>query len=94
MKISSCLWCEPVTHLYHCLYLQARCDASSFESVRCTFQVSGGGCWYYEVQVVTAGIMQIGWATKDSKFLNYVSKCAFLQSGLFSSVLTTSKPVA
>jgi len=24
--------------------------------------------------MITAGIMQIGWATKDSKFLNYVSK--------------------
>jgi len=50
--------------------LQARCDASSFESVRCTFQVDTG-VWYYEVLVVTAGVMQIGWATKDSKFLNY-----------------------
>ncbi|KAI0217888.1 RING finger and SPRY domain-containing protein 1 [Lamellibrachia satsuma] len=51
--------------------LEARCDASSFESVRCTFQVDSG-VWYYEVTVVTAGVMQIGWATKDSKFLNYV----------------------
>jgi len=25
------------------------------------------------VLIITAGIMQIGWATKDSKFLNYVS---------------------
>ncbi|KAK2188973.1 hypothetical protein NP493_119g10019 [Ridgeia piscesae] len=50
--------------------LEARCDASSFESVRCTFQVDSG-IWYYEVTVVTAGVMQIGWATKDSKFLNY-----------------------
>ena len=31
------------------------------------------GIWYYEVLIVTAGVMQIGWATKDSKFLNYVS---------------------
>jgi len=53
--------------------IQARCDASLFESVRCTFQVSGTGCWYYEVLIITSGIMQIGWATKDSKFLNYVS---------------------
>lgn len=50
--------------------LEARCDASSFESVRCTFCVSSG-VWYYEVTVLTAGVMQIGWATKDSKFLNH-----------------------
>lgn len=50
---------------------QARCDASSFESVRCTFCVDSG-VWYYEVTAVTSGVMQIGWATKDSKFLNHV----------------------
>lgn len=50
--------------------LEARCDASSFESVRCTFCVSSG-VWYYEVTILTAGVMQIGWATKDSKFLNH-----------------------
>lgn len=50
--------------------LEARCDATSFESVRCTFQVCEG-VWYYEVLIVTPGVMQIGWATKDSKFLNY-----------------------
>jgi len=50
--------------------LKARCDASSFESVRCTFQVDQG-VWYYEALIVTPGIMQIGWATKHSKFLNY-----------------------
>lgn len=50
--------------------LQARCDASSFESVRCTFQVDEG-VWYYEATIITAGVMQIGWATKDSKFLNH-----------------------
>uniref|UniRef100_A0A4W5PLJ0 Ring finger and SPRY domain containing 1 n=1 Tax=Hucho hucho TaxID=62062 RepID=A0A4W5PLJ0_9TELE len=50
--------------------LEARCDASSFESVRCTFCVDSG-VWYYEVTVVTSGVMQIGWATKDSKFLNH-----------------------
>ena len=26
---------------------------------------------YYEVLLVTSGVMQIGWATKDSKFLNH-----------------------
>ncbi|XP_018016845.1 uncharacterized protein LOC108673512 [Hyalella azteca] len=49
--------------------LQARCDAASFESVRCTHPVYSGA-WYYEVTLVTGGVMQIGWATKDSKFLN------------------------
>jgi len=50
--------------------LEARCDASSFESVRCTFQADNG-VWYYEALIVTPGIMQIGIATKSSKFLNY-----------------------
>ncbi|XP_071784968.1 RING finger and SPRY domain-containing protein 1-like [Asterias amurensis] len=49
--------------------LEARSDASSFESVRCTFCVDAG-TWYYEVRVITDGVMQIGWATKNSKFLN------------------------
>lgn len=56
---------------FHALWFcQARCDASSFESVRCTFCVDAG-VWYYEVTVVTSGVMQIGWATRDSKFLNH-----------------------
>lgn len=50
---------------------QARCDVYSFESVRCTFQVDSGS-WYYETTVITTGVMQIGWATKDSTFLNHV----------------------
>lgn len=49
--------------------LIARCDAFSFESVRCTFCVSEG-VWYYEATIITSGIMQIGWATKESKFMN------------------------
>lgn len=48
----------------------ARCDASSFESVRCTFQVDSG-VWFYEALIVTSGVMQIGWATRESKFLNH-----------------------
>lgn len=52
--------------------LQARSDVLSFESVRCTFQMDEGA-WYYEVELVTNGVLQIGWATKYSKFLNYVS---------------------
>ncbi|XP_015606939.1 RING finger and SPRY domain-containing protein 1 [Cephus cinctus] len=50
--------------------LEARCDAYSFESVRCTFQVDSG-VWYYETLIITTGVMQIGWATKDSTFLNH-----------------------
>ena len=44
---------------------------ASFESVRCTFQVDSG-VWYHEVLIITPGVMQIGFATKNSKFLNYV----------------------
>ncbi|XP_066603456.1 RING finger and SPRY domain-containing protein 1-like [Prorops nasuta] len=50
--------------------LEARCDAYSFESVRCTFSVDSG-IWYYETLIITTGVMQIGWATKDSTFLNH-----------------------
>jgi hypothetical protein len=56
----------------HLFVFQARCDAYSFESVRCTFQVDSG-VWYYETEIITPGVMQIGWATKDSTFLNHVS---------------------
>ncbi|CAF1291696.1 unnamed protein product [Rotaria magnacalcarata] len=50
--------------------LEARSDTVSFESVRCTFNVNSG-VWYYEVLVITDGVMQIGWATKKSKFMNH-----------------------
>lgn len=50
--------------------LEARNDTLSFESVRCTFQCDTG-IWYYEVTVLSRGVMQIGFATKLSKFLNY-----------------------
>ena len=50
--------------------LEARSDTVSFESVRCTYHVSAG-VWYYEVLIVTDGVMQIGWATKQSKFMNH-----------------------
>ncbi|XP_026760515.1 RING finger and SPRY domain-containing protein 1-like [Galleria mellonella] len=53
-----------------CNGLEARCDSNSFESVRCTFQVDDG-CWYYESVIITPGVMQIGWATKNSHFLNH-----------------------
>lgn len=29
------------------------------------------GVWYYEILIMTAGVMQVGWATKDSDFLNH-----------------------
>ncbi|GMR53804.1 hypothetical protein PMAYCL1PPCAC_23999 [Pristionchus mayeri] len=53
--------------------LNARCDVSSFESVRCTFEVPQDKkeVWYYEARVLTAGVMQIGFATKKSRFLNH-----------------------
>ena len=60
------------TPMVNVFVFQARCDASSFESVRCTFQVNSG-IWYYEVTLLTDGVMQIGWATKSSSFLNHVS---------------------
>lgn len=50
--------------------LEARCDAYSFESVRCTAHADRG-VWYYEATVVTPGVMQIGWATRQSTFLNH-----------------------
>lgn len=50
--------------------LEARSDTVSFESVRCTYSVNTG-VWYYEVLIVTDGVMQIGWATKQSKFMNH-----------------------
>jgi len=50
--------------------LIARNDTSRFESVRCTWPVTSG-VYYYEVQLTTPGVMQIGFATKHSKFLNH-----------------------
>ena len=56
LKISSC-------------GLYARCDASSFESVRCTFQMNES-CWFFECTLISSGVMQIGVATRSSKFLS------------------------
>lgn len=66
--------------------LEARCDAYSFESVRCTFQVDCG-VWYYETTILSCGVMQIGWATKNSKFLNHVSttSCFYPETLFFTS---------
>lgn len=64
--------------------LTARCDAFSFESVRCTFQVNEG-IWFYEATVITAGVMQIGWATKQSKFMNHVSSTSHNVRNVFNA---------
>ncbi|KHN72336.1 RING finger and SPRY domain-containing protein 1 [Toxocara canis] len=50
--------------------LEARCDVSSFESVRCTFEAVEG-VWFYEALILTPGVMQIGFATKRSRFCNH-----------------------
>ncbi|CAF0893249.1 unnamed protein product [Adineta ricciae] len=50
--------------------LEARSDTVSFESVRCTYHVNSS-VWYYEVLIITDGVMQIGWATKQSRFMNH-----------------------
>ncbi|UYV76223.1 RSPRY1 [Cordylochernes scorpioides] len=50
--------------------LSARNDRSTFESIRCTYEVNEG-IYYYEATLITSGVMQIGWATKESKFLNH-----------------------
>lgn len=49
--------------------LEARCDASSFESVRCSFVITSG-VWYYECELLTGGVMQIGLAGCQSRFLS------------------------
>ena len=46
----------------------------SFESVRSTIHVDEG-TWYFEVTLMTNGIMQIGFANKSAKFLNHVNIC-------------------
>lgn len=50
--------------------IEARCDEYTFESVRCTCQAADTGRWYYEALIITPGVMQIGWATKRSRFLS------------------------
>ncbi|KAF9949484.1 RING finger and SPRY domain-containing protein 1 [Mortierella alpina] len=47
--------------------LSIRNDGSTFESIRATQSVTCGK-WYYEVTLVTAGIMQLGWATVHCQF--------------------------
>ena len=57
-------------------FFQARNDAASDESVRCNFEVDKG-VWYYEARVITEGLIVIGWATKNAKFLTNVSLCFY-----------------
>ncbi|RUS32745.1 hypothetical protein BC938DRAFT_474462 [Jimgerdemannia flammicorona] len=47
--------------------LEIRNDHSTFESIRATMSVMSGK-WYYEVTLLTGGIMQIGWATRRCRF--------------------------
>ncbi|CAF1515810.1 unnamed protein product [Adineta steineri] len=65
---------EIIDHRYTNVMLNdkdvTRSNTVSFESVRCTFNVNSD-VWYYKVFIVTDGIMQIGWATKQSKFMNH-----------------------
>ncbi|KAK9722354.1 hypothetical protein K7432_002742 [Basidiobolus ranarum] len=61
-------WCDATSRLkWNPTGLETRNDSTSFESVRGTMCVTRG-CWYYEVRLITPGIMQIGWATKHSRF--------------------------
>ncbi|KAI8089995.1 concanavalin A-like lectin/glucanase domain-containing protein, partial [Halteromyces radiatus] len=48
--------------------LELRNDRLHFESIRATVGVKKGR-WYYEVLLVTEGIMQIGWCTKRCRFV-------------------------
>ncbi|KAF9152544.1 RING finger and SPRY domain-containing protein 1 [Linnemannia schmuckeri] len=47
--------------------LTIRNDGSTFESIRATKSVTCGK-WFYEVTLITAGIMQLGWATAHCQF--------------------------
>ncbi|KAF9298025.1 RING finger and SPRY domain-containing protein 1 [Linnemannia elongata] len=47
--------------------LTIRNDGSTFESIRTTKSVTCGK-WFYEVTLITAGIMQLGWATAHCQF--------------------------
>ncbi|EGD75725.1 hypothetical protein PTSG_07841 [Salpingoeca rosetta] len=48
--------------------VEIRSDVNSFESVRATCCATSGKCWYYEVTLFTAGIMQIGWAVDGCQY--------------------------
>ncbi|PAA62642.1 hypothetical protein BOX15_Mlig025293g1, partial [Macrostomum lignano] len=71
-RLNAMLSAETSTEAMHILPdgLEARSDAASFESVRATFPAKSGK-WYYEVTLVTGGIMQIGWASGATVFLSH-----------------------
>jgi len=49
--------------------LEVRCEvAQHFETVMSTVAVDVGS-WYYEVTIITEGLMEIGWASRQAKFL-------------------------
>jgi hypothetical protein len=50
--------------------LEARNDTLTFESVRATCRADSG-LWYYEATILTNGLMQVGFASTNSKFSNY-----------------------
>lgn len=50
--------------------LSCRNDTTKFESFRSNVPVNKG-IYYYEAKLITDGVMQIGFATKSSKFLNH-----------------------
>ena len=72
MNFEGCRKCVTDTYFFKFKFLfKARNDTLSFESVRSTFQVDEG-VWFYEVTLITNGIMQIGFANKSATFLNHV----------------------
>ena len=49
------------------------------------------GTWFYEVTLLTSGVMQIGWATRESKFLSHVRLCNFfLNAAVFEHSFLTA----
>ena len=47
--------------------LQIRSDSNTFQSFRASRAVSNGR-WFYEVTLLTSGVMQLGWATQECTF--------------------------
>lgn len=67
--------------------LKARNDTLSFESVRSTIQVDKDA-WFYEVTLLTSGIMQIGFATKLAHYFNHVIISAIKIDIILSHLIT------
>ena len=51
-----------------CDRLTARNDSWGFESARSTVPAHGSGVWYYEVVILSKGIVQVGWAKEACRF--------------------------